>query len=96
MVQADTINTNLGAEGDELGELLVVVLVEDVHVLGVADEPVDGGEVLALGQLLVKTPEHLDDTKGGRGHRVGEVTTRGRHGTDNAHRALTAGSSCGK
>lgn len=27
--------------------------------LGVGDEPVDGGEVLALRQLLVQTPEYL-------------------------------------
>ncbi len=31
----------------------------DLGVLGVRDEPVDGGEVLPLGQLLVQPPKHL-------------------------------------
>lgn len=49
----------LGAQGHKLGEMLVVVLVQGAGVLAVADEPVDGGEVLPLGQLLIQTPEHL-------------------------------------
>lgn len=32
--------------------------------LGVGDEPVDGGEVLPLRQLLVQTPENLGECKG--------------------------------
>ena len=59
--------------------VLVIEVVESAHVLGVGDQPVDGGEVFALGQLLVQTPEHLHDTQGGGGHGVREVTTRGRH-----------------
>ncbi len=31
----------------------------DLGVLGVRDEPVDGGEMLPLCQLLVQTPKHL-------------------------------------
>lgn len=49
----------LGAQGHKLGEVLVVVLVQGAGVLAVADEPVDGGEMLPLGQLLIQTPEHL-------------------------------------
>lgn len=49
----------LGAQGHELGEVLVVVLVQGAGVLAVADEPVDGGEMLPLGELLIQTPEHL-------------------------------------
>lgn len=53
-----------GAQRHELGEVLVVVLVQGAHVLAVADEPVDGGEVLPLGQLLIQTPEDLRGTRG--------------------------------
>ena len=35
----------------------------DLGVLGVRDEPVDGGKVLPLGELLVQAPKHL------QGHR---------------------------
>lgn len=51
----------------------------------VGDEPVDGGEVLPLCELLVQPPEHLHDAQGRRGHRVREVTTGGRHGSDNGY-----------
>lgn len=70
---------HLGSEGHKLRVVLVVEIVEGAHVLGVGDEPVDGGEVLALGQLLVQPPEHLHDAQRGRGHGVREVATRGRH-----------------
>ena len=39
--------------------VLVIELVQDPHVLAVAEQPVDGGKVFPLGQLLVQTPEHL-------------------------------------
>ena len=39
--------------------ILVIELVQDPHVLAVAEQPVDGGKVFPLGQLLVQTPEHL-------------------------------------
>ena len=66
---------DLGPERHELGEVSVVVIVEGLHVLAVGAEPVHGGEVFALGELLVQTPEHLDNAQGGRGHGVGEVST---------------------
>ena len=74
-----TLPTHLGPEGHKLGVVLVVEVVEGAHVLGVGDEPVDGGEVLALGELLVQPPEHLHYAQRGRRHRVREVATRGRH-----------------
>lgn len=52
----------LGAQRHELWEVLVVVFIQSTRVFAVADEPVDRGEVLPLGQLLIQTPEHL---KGG-------------------------------
>lgn len=61
-----------GAQGHELGEVLVVVLVQGAGVLAVADEPVDGGEMLPLGQLLIQTPEHLRGGEENTGE-VGEV-----------------------
>jgi len=65
----------LGAKSSEFWVILIIVLVESAHILAVADEPVDGGEVFTLGELLVQPPEHLDDTEGRRGHGVGEITT---------------------
>lgn len=49
----------LGAQGHELGEVLVVILIQGAGVLAVTDQPVYGGEVLPLSQLLIQTPEHL-------------------------------------
>ena len=69
----------LGPEGDKLGVDLVVILIERAHVLGVGDEPVDGGEVFTLSELFVETPEDLYDTEGGRGYGVGEVSSGGRY-----------------
>ena len=48
---------------------------DHLEVLGVGDEPVDGGKVLALGELLVEAPKHLHDRQGGGRDGVGEVTT---------------------
>src|SRR6218665_3670437 len=68
----------LCSERSELWKVFVVVVVEGSHVLAVADEPINGGKVFALGQLLIETPEDLDDTQGCRRYRVGKVTARGR------------------
>ena len=48
-----TVIGYLGSEGHKLCVVLVVELVEGTHVLAVADQPVDGREVFALGQFLV-------------------------------------------
>ena len=40
--------------------VLVVELVQYSHVLAVAHQPIDGGKVLPLRQLLVQSPEHLN------------------------------------
>ena len=47
------------AQRQELGVEAVVEGLERLGVLGVADEPVDRGEVLALRELLVQAPEDL-------------------------------------
>ena len=39
---------SFGPQRNKLREVLVIVLVQGTHVLAVADEPVDRGEVLAL------------------------------------------------
>jgi hypothetical protein len=78
-------------EAHELGVNLSVVLAQDSVVVGERDVPVDRGEVLALRQLLVQAPENLHDSQGGRGNGVREVTTGGRHGTNDGDRALTIG-----
>mmetsp|Transcript_12586 Transcript_12586/g.39639 ORF Transcript_12586/g.39639 Transcript_12586/m.39639 type:complete len:601 (+) Transcript_12586:190-1992(+) len=75
------------AHRDELGVRLDVEGLERAVVLGVGDEPVERREVLALRQLLVKAPEDLHDAERGRAHRVGEVATRRRDGTDDRDRA---------
>lgn len=50
----------LCAQRNKLWEMLVVVLVQSPCVFAVANEPVDGGEVFPLSQLLVQPPEHLN------------------------------------
>jgi hypothetical protein len=77
------------SESGEFGVLLLVILVQDVGVLAVRQTGVDRREVLSLGELLVETPEHLDDTESGRGDGIGEITTGRADGTDDAHTAVT-------
>jgi len=48
-----------GAQADELAVKRIVVGLEGALVLRVTLQPVDGREVLTLGQPLVETPEHL-------------------------------------
>lgn len=50
---------HFSAQSDKLREVLLVVLVQGAYVLGVGNEPVNTGEVLALRQLLVQAPEDL-------------------------------------
>lgn len=49
----------LGTQGHELGEVLVVILIQSTGVFAVADQPVHRGKVLPLSQLLIQTPKHL-------------------------------------
>merc|ERR1719453_2390039 len=84
----------------DLAELLLQRLVlrlrlleerlERADVLGEADVPVHGREVLALRQLLVQAPEHLHDRQRRGRHGVGEVATRRGHGADNRDGALAS------
>ena len=47
--------------------------------------------MLALGELLIETPEDLHNAESGRGDGLREVTTRRRDGTDDGDRALARG-----
>ena len=81
---------DLSSEGNKLGEILVIELVQDSHVLAVAEQPVDGGKVLALSQLLVQPPEHL--TTGGRERgRGGRGGREGREGGEGGREAREGG-----
>jgi len=71
--------------------VLVEETLERLDVLGERDVPVDGGEMLTLGELLVETPEHLDNGKSGRGNGIGEITTGRRDGTDDSDGTDTVG-----
>ena len=71
--------------------VLLVVLVQNVGVLAVGDGSVDGGEMLALGQLLIETPEDLDNTKSTASDGIREITTGRANSTDDADTALTLG-----
>lgn len=55
----------LSTQGHKLGEVLVVIFIQSTGVFAVADEPVDGGEVLPLSQFLIQTPEHLTENAPG-------------------------------
>ena len=50
---------NLCSERNKVGEVLVIVVVESVHVLGIGDQPVHQREVLTLSKFFVETPENL-------------------------------------
>ena len=67
----------------------VVVILQIGTVVRVGDVPVDGGEMLSLGELLIQSPEDLHDIEGGGGDWVGEITTWWRHGTYNGNRSLS-------
>ena len=53
--------THLCPESNKLWEVLLIVVVESLHVLGVGAEPVHTGEMFPLSKLLVKTPEYLGE-----------------------------------
>ena len=69
-----TEEANLCPEWYKLGVVFVVEVIQDSHVLTVAQQPVNGREVLTLGQLLVQSPEHLH----GQGEQSG-VSCTGHH-----------------
>ena len=74
--------THLVSKRHKLRVVCLVVIIQRTFVLRVRDEPVDGGKVFPLGQLLVQPPEHLHDVQCRRGDRVWEITTRGRHSVE--------------
>lgn len=67
----------LGTKGDKLGLDLFVMGVQGLLILGVGEGPVNRGEMLPLSELLIQTPEDLDNTKSRGGHGIGEITTGG-------------------
>lgn len=69
----------------------VVVLGKGSIVVGERDVPVDGWEMLSLGELLVQTPEDLYDIKSSCCNWVREVTTWWGYGTDDGNRSLSVG-----
>jgi hypothetical protein len=78
----------------ELAELFVDRVekgAERAHLLGLGNVPVDGGEVLALRELLVEAPEDLHDAERRGGDGVGEVAAGGRDGADDGDGSLALG-----
>jgi hypothetical protein len=76
---------------DELGaHVLGEPRVQGVAVEGVRGEPVDGGEVAAVGELGVQGPEHLDDAQRVLGDGFREVAARGRDRPGHGDRTLVA------
>ena len=69
----------LCSELDESGFFALIVRFKDFSVFGVRYTPVNGWEVFALRELLVETPEDLDDTECCSCDRVREIATRRRH-----------------
>jgi len=78
-------------EVHEVGLDIGVVLLQDGIVGGETQVPVDTGEMLTFGQVLVQTPEDLHNGEGGGGHGIGEITTGRGYSTDNGDRSLSVG-----
>src|SRR5581483_795931 len=70
--------------------VLLVPGSEVVLVQGVRVEPVDGGEVAALGELRVERPEALDDAQRVLRDGLREVAARGADGADDGDGAELA------
>ena len=85
----DLLNLNL--ELHEIRIIFVEIVFKHSVVVGVRDVPVDRGEMLSLGKFLIKTPEDLHDSEGGRSDGIGEITTWGRHSSDNGDSSLSVG-----
>ena len=83
--------SHLLTEVHEIWLVLVVVLVESIVVVREGDVPVDGWEMLTLGQLLIQTPENTDDGEGGGGDGIGEITTWWGDSTDDRDGTGTVG-----
>lgn len=65
-------------------EVLIEVGIELFIVVGGRDGPVDGREVLSLGELLLKSPEDLDDGKGGGRDWISEISSWWGYGSDDS------------
>lgn len=60
----------LCSQAHEIGVNRVIKFREGFDIVGIRNEPIDAGEVLALGELLVQTPKHLHDGQRGSGNRI--------------------------
>ena len=78
------------SESHELWGLLLIELVQGSIVVGEGDVPVDGWEMLSLGELLIQTPENRHNGEGGRGNWISEISTWWGHCTDNRDGTFTA------
>ena len=83
--------SHLLTEVHEIWLVLVVILVKSIIVVREGDVPVDGGEMLTLGQLLIQTPENTDDGEGGGGDGIGKITTWWGDGTNDRDGTGTVG-----
>mmetsp|Transcript_13856 Transcript_13856/g.32356 ORF Transcript_13856/g.32356 Transcript_13856/m.32356 type:complete len:236 (-) Transcript_13856:415-1122(-) len=61
---------------------------QDLHVLGVRNEPVERREMLALRKLFVQSPKDLDNGQSSRCNGIGEISTWRRHCTHNRNSAF--------
>lgn len=77
----------------ELGVESIEIGVELFFVVAGGDVPVQGGEVLSLGQFFVQSPEHLHDCQSGAGNGVGEVSSWGGNGSHDGDGSLSIGGS---
>ena len=53
-----------------------------VHIEGIAGQPVDGREMSLIGQGGIQSPEDLDNAEGGLGHRLRDISSWRRYGSD--------------
>mmetsp|Transcript_30036 Transcript_30036/g.64386 ORF Transcript_30036/g.64386 Transcript_30036/m.64386 type:complete len:638 (+) Transcript_30036:135-2048(+) len=72
---------------------VVEVRLQNLHVFGVGDEPVERRKVLSLSKLLVQPPKDLDDGESGGGDGIGEISSGGRDGPNDSDGTLAIGRS---
>ena len=63
--------------------VLIKPLLHIVQIQRVAGQPVNGRKMSLVGQRRIQPPEHFYNTKGSLGYRLGNISSRRRHGADN-------------
>mmetsp|Transcript_5322 Transcript_5322/g.10991 ORF Transcript_5322/g.10991 Transcript_5322/m.10991 type:complete len:296 (+) Transcript_5322:186-1073(+) len=66
----------------------IEVWFQNLHVFGVRNEPVERREMLTLSKFLIQSPEDLDNRQSSGSDRIGEISTRRRHSTDDRNGTL--------